>query len=134
MIFFSDMQHDQNICLELCVDDCTFSRPLKKTQSEDLGPLEEDELHDLDTLKEKHISPLVLSLLKRNAQYTLDTDEVDEQVGCVLLQVQEDEKRPQLIGYWSQTLTEHERNLDTTQRISLSSLGYSVTTPIFGRR
>lgn len=78
---------------------------LKEIHSEFLRPLKEDKLHDLHTLKEKLISPLVISFPKHNGHYTLDNDTYDEKVGCVLLGDQKEVQTPGAIGNWARTLT-----------------------------
>ena len=65
------------------------------------------------------ITPPVLALPKYGRPYTLDTDACDYQVGCVLLQLQEDNTlRP--VGYWYRTLTKAEKNYSTTEKECLA--------------
>lgn len=93
---------------------------LLETQKNDRRSLEEDALLTLDTLKDKLISPPVLSLPKHNGNYTLEADRCDKQVECVFLQHQDDGKIHRPIGHWSQTLTKQERTLYTTNRECLA--------------
>lgn len=61
----------------------------------------------------KLISTPVITLTKRNGQFTLDTDACNRRVGCVLPENQEDRTdRP--IGYWLRTLSESQKSLDST--------------------
>lgn len=87
--------------LRLCIGLCNVSKrfllnitriesPLSKrlcrSQDKKLGPLTEEEETALYTLIEKLISRPVLTILKSNEQYTLNTDGCGRLVGCVLLQ------------------------------------------------
>lgn len=91
-----------------------LSRSFKKTEANDLEPLEKDELLALDTPKKNSIWLPVLSLPKQIGLYTLDTDAGDEQVKRALLQVHKNRKAPRPIRYQSQNLTEREQNLATS--------------------
>lgn len=68
------------------------------------------------------VSSPVLFLIKQNGHYTLEANVGDKQVACVLLKEQVDGKTTQPIGYWSPTLTEQEKDLDTTPRKCLAVL------------
>lgn len=59
---------------------------LKKTQDRKLGPLNDEELTALETLKEKLISLPVFTMSKRNEQHTLDTDVCKQEFRRILLQ------------------------------------------------
>lgn len=67
------------------------------------------------------ISPPALTLSKRRRKITLVTEGRDHQVDCVRLQKLEDgENRP--VGYWSCTLGDPKKNLDTTHREFLAAV------------
>lgn len=55
----------------------SVSKQLKKTQAKDFGPLNKKERNELNVLKEKLISPRILTLLERKGQFTLHTDACD---------------------------------------------------------
>lgn len=59
-------------------------------------------------------SPPVLAFVNSTCQTTLNADGCTVQVGCLLLQHQED-GRSKPIGYWSRSQTDAERQYDTTQ-------------------
>ena len=65
------------------------------------------------------MSPPVLAFPTLDRLYTVETDANADQLGCILLQEQEDKSlRP--VGYFSKTLTPAERNYDTTERECLA--------------
>lgn len=65
------------------------------------------------------ISPPALSLTNSTKHMTLETDTCDDQVECVLLQVQHDNiERP--IECWSHSLTDAKLKYDNTQRECLT--------------
>jgi len=70
-------------------------------------------------VKKTLISPEVLSLPVRRREYSIDTDASKYQVGVALFQTnEENERKP--IGYWSRSLTDHEKNYSTTERECLA--------------
>lgn len=69
----------------------------------------------MDTLKEKLVSPPLLTLPKQQGISNFGTDACDRQVGCVLLEKQDDGK-DQPIRYWSRACKATEKYLDTTHR------------------
>lgn len=73
----------------------------------------------MNALKDALVSWLVLALPNCTGQMTLYTDAGDKQVGCILLQKQED-KTVRLFGYCSCSLNNAEKKHETTQREFLS--------------
>lgn len=69
-------------------------------------------------IKCKLASPPVLSLPRKCLPYVLDTDACDIQVGCVLMQF-DDDKSLSPVGYRSRTLCSAKQNYDTTERYFL---------------
>lgn len=70
-------------------------------------------------LKDKLVAPPVLALPQLAGQYTIDTDACDTQIGCVILQEQED-KVSNPTRYWSRSLYETERHYDRTHKKCLA--------------
>lgn len=64
-------------------------------------------------MKKKLTSPPILALPKFTGQFTVELDASDGQLGCFLLQEQDD-KQQRPIGYWSNSLRSAERMYDTT--------------------
>lgn len=61
----------------------------------------------------------VLDMPKSNGRNTLHTAAAHRQVGCSVMQEQDDAvTKP--ISYWARTLTEEKKNLDTTHRECLA--------------
>lgn len=72
----------------------------------------------MKSLQEKLIAPLLLDLSRLNGKYTVDTDDFDKIVVCVLLQ--EPLEGPNWpIGYWSRSVHIAERSYDTKNLESL---------------
>lgn len=65
--------------------------------------------------QEGSILPVILALPYAGRQYTFDSDELDLQVGCMLMQGQLSQNRKQT-GFWSRSLTEAEKTYDIAQR------------------
>ena len=96
-----------------------LNKKLKKGEPQHFDHLTDEELSAMKDLQDKLITPPVLALPRPNGRITIDTDACAYQVGCVLLQEQEDQTvKP--IGYWSRSLTDAERRYDTTQRECLA--------------
>ena len=92
---------------------------LEKGKDATFPTLTEEEENAFLTLKKKLASPPELALPQSGRTYIVDTDACDKQVGCVLLQEDEnDVLHP--IGYWSRTLTKPEKNYDATHRECLA--------------
>lgn len=94
-------------------------------QNKELGSLIEEEMGALEALREMLISSPVLTVQKSNGQYNLDTDDCDRQEGYVLLQ-RKDYRDTKAIGYWSRTLTDQEKNLDTTHYKYIAVVGAAL--------
>lgn len=81
--------------------------------------LNEEQIESYEQLKSCLVKPPILALPRNGFKYVLDTDACDYQVGCVLMQEQEEgPMRP--IGYWSRSLNKAERSYDTTQKECLA--------------
>ena len=88
---------------------------LKEEASPNFENPTEEQLTAFETLKDRLTSPPVLALPKAGRNYRLDTDASDYQLGCTLLQAQEDDVwHP--VGYWSKLLNEKERRYSPTNR------------------
>ena len=79
-----------------------------------------EEMKAFETLKAVLISPQVLALPRAGFKYTLDTDDCDVKVVCVLLQDQPGPKTPKPVGFWSRTLTPAENGYETTNKECLA--------------
>jgi RNase H-like domain found in reverse transcriptase/Reverse transcriptase (RNA-dependent DNA polymerase) len=88
---------------------------LRKGESPQLVPFDKDQLEAFLTLKERLSNPSILSLPRAQGQYTLDTDALQDQIGCCLFQEQ-GEKPLKPIDYWSRSLAKAERNYSTTEK------------------
>ena len=88
---------------------------LKKEASPNFENPTEEQLTAFETLKDRLKSPLVLTLLKAGRNYRLDTDASDYQMGCTLLQEQENDVW-HTVGYWSKLLNETKRRYSPTER------------------
>ena len=96
-----------------------LNKKLEKGQPAKFDELNAEETKAFEDLKGLLIAPPVLALPKAEGKYTVDTDACDLQVGCVLLQEQEDgTNRP--VGYWSRTLTKPEKAYTVTERECLA--------------
>jgi len=96
-----------------------LTKKLRKGEPQTFGDLNEEESQAYVRLRDSMISPPVLALPRAGYPYTLDTDACDHQVGCVLMQEQEDGTlRP--VGYWSRSLTKAEKNYSTTEKECLA--------------
>ena len=88
---------------------------LKKEASPNFENPTKEQLAAFETLKDRRTSPPVLALPKAGSNYRLDTDASDYQLGCTLLQEQEEDVwHP--VGYWSKLLNETERRYSPTER------------------
>ena len=91
-----------------------LNKKLNKGKPTKWESLTDGEMTAFETLKEKLVKPPILTLPKANRPLILDTDACDLQLGCVLLQQQEDSKTWLPLGFWSRTLSSAEKN--TTQQ------------------
>lgn len=112
-----------NVYRRFVKDYARIARPLAAKTSTRLPDrwdhLTEEEAQSFEELKRRLISAPILSLPRREGEYTLDTDASAEQIGAVLLQSQPD-GTPRPVGYWSRSLTPAERNYSTTERECLA--------------
>jgi hypothetical protein len=90
-----------------------------------LGTLSAQQINAFNTLRDKLLSPPVLSLPRTTGKLWLDTDASDDQLGTCLLQEQPDGQTLPL-GYWSRTLNPAERNYSTTEKECLA-IAWTVT-------
>lgn len=77
--------------------------------------LKDEERQTVEYMKEKLTTPAVLALPRSEGQLLIDTDACDKQVGCVLLQEQE-ESEIWPVGYWSRTSKNAEKSYNTAQK------------------
>ena len=96
-----------------------LNQKLEKDQPTKFGHLTDEEREAFEELKRRLTSPPILALPKQKGYYKLDTDACDHQVGCTLLQDQEDAGYVP-IGYWSRALTKQERDYTTTEKECLA--------------
>lgn len=78
---------------------------LGKDQPKQFEPLDGEERAAVTLLKRFVIRSPVLALPRAKGWYRPNTDVCDKQIGCVLLQEQE-EGRNRAVGYWSRTLND----------------------------
>ena len=108
-----------NVYRRFVKDFSKIARPMTDMTRKDARPDYENPTEAqrtaFETLKSKLVSPPILCLPKLGKRYILDTDASAYQLGCVLLQEQDDnEFRP--VGYWSYSLNPAERNYSATER------------------
>ena len=119
-----------NVYRRFIKDFAKIARPLtfltRKDATPDFDNPTTEQLEAFETLKTKMTEPPVLALPRTNQPYTLDTDASAYQLGCALLQEQDD-KTTLPVGYWSYSLNDTERNYSTTER-ECYSVVWSVTT------
>lgn len=96
-----------------------LNKNVAKGQPATFDGLDETEQAAYETLKKALIRPPVLALPQLDGHYIIYTDACDEQVGCVLLQVQPDGTESP-VGYFLRTLNNAERNYTTTERECLA--------------
>lgn len=92
-----------------------LNKKQRKNQPTKFRQLKKEEYSAMNVLEEALASPPILALSNSTGHMKIDTDACNKQVGCVLLQKQEDETtRP--IGYWSHSLNDAEKRYDTRPR------------------
>lgn len=92
-----------------------LNKLLKKTVSDSIETLTKDQQQSFETPKQRLVSPPILALPRAYIPNILDKDANAEQIICVPAQWHgTKDLRP--IGYFSKTLTDTERNYDTTER------------------
>ncbi len=87
----------------------------KKGMPAHLGPPTGEQLVAFNTLKQRLLAPPILRLPVYGRPYTVDVHASKSQLGCALLQEQEDGTLMP-IGYWSRTLIAAELNYSTPER------------------
>lgn len=70
--------------------DAHLKKKLRKGESTEFGPMNADERKEMKSLKEKLIAPPLIALSSLTGKYNVDTDDFKKQVGCVLLQEQQE--------------------------------------------
>jgi transposase InsO family protein len=100
----------------------TLAAPLTKLLRKDQPErfvLNEEQLKAVENLKESILNPPVLALPVSGRPYIVETDASANQLGCVLLQEQQDKSlRP--IGFWSRACNKAEQNYSPTEREALA--------------
>ena len=108
-----------NVYRRFVRDFAKVARPLTEMTRKDATPDYEkptpEQVDAFETLRARLTSPPILALPRHGKPYKLDTDASGYQLGCSLLQQQDDgEWKP--VGYWSYTLTDTERGYSPTER------------------
>ena len=75
----------------------------------------EPKLQAFEALKERIVSPPILTLPRHGRPYRIDTDASPYQLGCTLLQEHGGSNKWRPIGYWSYSLNDSERNYIATE-------------------
>lgn len=88
---------------------------IKKRKTPRFGQLSDATQAAFVALKEKLASPPLLDFPRHCRPYVLDTDACESQVGCGLMQA-DDDKPLRRVGYWRKTLCHVERNYNTIER------------------
>ena len=87
--------------------------------AKDRRSLDDAQMKAFEDLRQRLLKAPILALPRHGAPYKLDTDACAYQVGCCLLQEQEDNTwHP--IGYFSRSLTDAERNYSASERECLA--------------
>ena len=94
-----------------------MSSMLYKDAEPDFGNPTEAQLTSFETLKEELVTPPILALPKLGKPYRLETEASAYQVGCSLLQLEDDDTWHR-IGYWAKSLNPAERNYCATEHES----------------
>ena len=110
-----------NVYRRFVQDFSKIARPLtlltRKDAKPDWANPNADETNAFETLKQRLVSPPILSLPRPDAPYVVDTDASAYQLGCTLLQPSNDNENVLMpVGYWSYALNEAERNYSATER------------------
>jgi hypothetical protein len=92
---------------------------LRKGEIPTLRQLTPEQMDAFNTLRERLLRPPVLALPRAEGTFTLDTDALQDQIGCCLLQARPDGATLP-IGYWNRGLTSAERNYSTTEKECLA--------------
>jgi len=92
---------------------------LKKGLPFELEAPTQEQLDSFNRLRDALLNPPILRLPKPGIPYVLDVDASKAQLGCTLLQQQEDGiLHP--VGYWSRTMTDAQKNYTTTEKECLA--------------
>ena len=103
----------------------TFARiaaplnPLMAKKAPTSISLDDAQMKAFEDLRQRLLKAPILALPRHGAPYKLDTDACAYQVGCCLLQEQED-RTWHPIGYFSRSLTDAERNYSASERECLA--------------
>jgi len=108
-----------NVYRRFIKDYAHIAKPLTKLTSKKLPhvlpPLDAAHLAAFEYLKERLTSTPILALFRREGLFILDTDACAVQVGCTLLQQQQD-KSILSVDYYSRSLIPAEKKYSTTDR------------------
>lgn len=108
-----------NVYRRFVKDFAKRARPLTELTKNDVGPdLPEptaEQLAAFEDLKQALVTPPVLTIPHPTRRFVVDVDACADQLGCALLQEQEDGQL-QPVGYYSRTLKPAEQNYCTTER------------------
>lgn len=102
-----------------------LNKRLKKKRQKSFKPLDKEKCATLEVFKEYLTISPVLPFPRNKRKYTLDTDACDKQIGCVLLEEQQD-GNIRLVRYWSRRLADKEREVGTAYKECLAVV-WSVT-------
>lgn len=112
-----------NVYRRFVKDYAKVARPLLALTSskipDPLPPFTGEQMEAFKDLKDRLTHTPILALPRPTGHYIVDTDASATQVGCVLLQEQED-RAYKPVRYWSRVLTSSERNYSTTERKCLA--------------
>ena len=96
-----------------------LTQKICKDQPELWDVLSNEEMRAFEQLKRNLVTAPILALPREGFAYTLDTDASEYQLGCCLLQEQQDGALHP-IGYWSRSLTTAEKNYSSTEKECLA--------------
>ena len=82
--------------------------------------LTDAETKSFESLRDALVSPPVLALPKPGAEFVLDTDASERQIGCVLQQRMDSEAPLKPVGFFSRILNAAECNYSTTEKEALA--------------
>lgn len=112
-----------NVYRRFVKDYAKVARPLLALTSskipDPLPPFTGEQMEAFKDLKDRLTHTPILALPRPTGHYIVDTDASATQVGCVLLQEQED-RAYKPVRYWSRVLTSSERNYSTKERECLA--------------
>ncbi|CDF38508.1 unnamed protein product [Chondrus crispus] len=97
-----------------------IARPLTDMTRKDADPDYDNptaaQVHSFEELNARMIAPPILALPRYGRLYMIDTDASAYQLGCTLLQEHDGTNDWRLVGYWSYSINDSERNYSATER------------------